>query len=96
MRLVYNYYELLFDRILEDNKQKSIPKKDIESLVIEICKFQADLTPPIMSSLFVTMEKKYDLKNFQALESLSKRKVKLGTGTIFYKGRFIRTIFSKL
>ena len=53
-RLIYNGYELPFDRILEDNKQKSTHQKDIESLAIEICKFQAGLTPLIMKDLFVT------------------------------------------
>ena len=54
LRLIYNDYELPFDRILENNKQKSIHQKNIESLAIEIYKFQAGLAPPIMSDLFVT------------------------------------------
>ena len=49
LRLIYNDYELPFDRILEDNKQKSIHQKNIESLAIEIYKFQACLAPSIMS-----------------------------------------------
>ena len=53
-RLIYNDYKLLFDRILEDNRQKSIHQKNIESLAIGIYKFQAGLAPPIMSDLFVT------------------------------------------
>ena len=57
LRLIYNDYELPFDRILEDNKQKSIHQKNIESLAIEIYKFQAGLTPPIMSDLLATREK---------------------------------------
>ena len=32
LRLIYNDYELPFDRILENNKQKSIHQKNIESL----------------------------------------------------------------
>ena len=51
LRLIYIDYELPFDRILENNKQKNI-----EPLAIEIYKFQAGLTPPIMSDLFVTRE----------------------------------------
>ena len=54
LRLIYNDYELPFDKILENNKQKSIHQKNIESLAIEIYKFQAGLTPSIMSDLFVT------------------------------------------
>ena len=44
--LICNDYELPFDGILEDNKQKIIHQKNIESLAIEIYKFQAGLTPP--------------------------------------------------
>ena len=44
-------YELPFDRILEYNKQKSIHQKNIESIATEIYKFQAFLTPPIMTYL---------------------------------------------
>ena len=36
LRLIYNDYELPFDRILGDIKQKSIHQKNIESLAIEI------------------------------------------------------------
>ena len=38
LHLIYNDYELPFDGILEDNKQKSIHQKNIESLAIEIFK----------------------------------------------------------
>ena len=80
LRLIYN--DLPFDRILEDNKQKSIHQKNIESLAIEIYKFRAGLTPPIMSDLFVTRENNYNLRNFQELESSLRRTVKFGTETI--------------
>ena len=53
-----------FDRILEDNKYKSIQQKNIESLAIEIYKFHAGLTPPIMSDLFAIRENNYNLRNF--------------------------------
>ena len=70
LRLIYN--DLPLDRILGDNKQKSIHQKNIESLAIEIYKFQAGLTPPIMSDLFVTRGNNYNLRNFQELESSEK------------------------
>ena len=38
-RLIYNDYKLPFDRILEDNRLKSIHQKNIESLATEIHKF---------------------------------------------------------
>ena len=60
-------------------------QKNIESLAIEIYKFQAGLTAPIMSDLFVTKENNYNLRNFQGLESSLKRTVTFGTETISYK-----------
>ena len=81
LRLIYNDYELPFDRILEDNKQKSIHQKNIESLAIQIYKFQAGLTPLIMSDLVVTRKNNYN----QELESSHKRTVKFGTETISYR-----------
>ena len=62
--LIYNDCELSFDRILEDSKQKSIHQNNVGSLAIEIYKFQAGLTPPMMSDLFVTRENNYSLRNF--------------------------------
>ena len=42
LRLIYNDYEQTFDRTLEDNRQKGIHQKNIESLAIEIYKFTTD------------------------------------------------------
>ena len=39
-----------------------------------------------MIDLFVTRENKYNLRNFQALESLHKRTLVFGTETISYRG----------
>ena len=84
--MICNDYKLLFDRILEDNKQKSIHQKNIESLTIEIYIFQVGLTTLIVSDLFVIRENNYNLTNFQELESSLKRTVKFGTETISYRG----------
>ena len=46
-------YNLSFHKIVEENKQKHVHQQNIESLTIEIYKFQTSLTPPIMSDLFV-------------------------------------------
>ena len=86
LRLIYNDYKVPFDRILEDNNQKSIHQKNLESLAIEIYKFQAGLIPPIMNDLFITRENNYNLRNFQELESSLRRTVKFGTETISYRG----------
>ena len=79
--LIFYDYELPFDRILDDNKQKSIHQKILESLAIEIYKFQAGLTPLITSDLFVAGEIKYNLsiRNFQEFESSHKQTVKFST-----------------
>ena len=70
LRLIYNDYELPFDRILEDNnKQKNINQKKVESLAIEIYKFQASLTSLVVSDIFFTRENIYNLRNFQELQS---------------------------
>ena len=95
LRLIYNDYKLRFDRILDDNKQKNIHQKNIESLAIEICKFQAGLTPPIMSDLFVTRENNYNLRNFRELESSLNRTVTFGTETISYRGPQIWNLIPK-
>ena len=57
LRLTYNDYELPFDRMLEDNKKKSIHQKNIEWLTIEIYKFEAALTPPIMKIFYLSPRK---------------------------------------
>ena len=72
LRFIYNDCELPFNRILEENKQKIIHQKNAESLALEIYKLQAVLASPIMSDPFVTRENKYNLRNFQALESSQK------------------------
>ena len=67
-------------------RKKAFIKKNVESLAIEIYKFQAGLIPPIMSDLFVTRENYYNLRNFQQFESSLRRTVKFGTETISYRG----------
>ena len=39
LRLIYNDYEQPFDTTLEDNRQKGIHQKNIESLATEIYKY---------------------------------------------------------
>ena len=79
LRLIYNDYDLPFDRI------KGIRQKNTELLTIEIYKIQVGLLPSIMSGLFVTRENKYNLTKFQALESSHKRTVKYETEIISYR-----------
>ena len=61
-------------------------QKIFESLTAKIYKFQAALTLPIMSVLFITRENNFNLRNFQALESSHKRAVKFGTRAISNMG----------
>ena len=86
--LICNDYDFPFNGILDENKQKSMHQKDVESLAVEIYKFEAvstPSTPPGMSDLFVTRKNKYDIGNFQALESSHKQKVTFRTKTMFYR-----------
>ena len=64
-----------FWKNISGSQAKKHISKNIESLVNEIYKFQAGLTPPITSELFVTRENKYKFRNFQALESSYKQTV---------------------
>ena len=94
-RKIYNDYELPFDITLEDNKQKNIHQRHIESLAIEIYKLQAGLRLSITSDLFVTRVNNYNLRNFQELESSLKRTVKFRTETISYRGPQIWNLISE-
>ena len=85
LRLIYSDYELSFDRMLKDNKQKSKHQKKL-SLAIEIYNFQAELAPSTMSELFVTRKNNYNLRNFQALVSSHRRTVKFGVEAISNRG----------
>ena len=96
LRLIYNDCEFPFDRISEDNKQKSIHQKNIESLAIEIYKFRTGLLPPIMSDLFVTRENNSNLGNFQELESSLRQTEKFGTETISYREPQIWNLISEI
>ena len=95
LHLIYNDYQLPFDRILEDKKQKSLHQKNVESLAIEIYKFEAGLTPLILSDLFVTRENNYNLRNFQELESSLRRTEIFGKETISYRGPQIWNLISE-
>ena len=96
LRLIYNDCEFPFDRILEDNKQKSIHQKNIESLAIEVYKFRTGLLPPIMSDLFVTRENNSNLRNFQELQSSLRQTEKFGAETISYREPQIWNLISEI
>ena len=55
------------------------------SLAIEIYKFQANSTPPMMNDPMATRENNYNLRNVKALQSSRKQTVKIGTETISYR-----------
>ena len=69
LRLIYYDYELLIE--YQRITSKRIHQKSIESLAIEICKFQA--------GLIIIYNYIYNLRNFQELEfSLKRTVVKFG------------------
>ena len=86
LHFICNNYELPFDRVLEDNKQKIIHQKNIESLAIEIFKFQAGLTTPIMGDLFVTGEKNYSLRNFLRIRIFTQTNSNIWDRNYFLQG----------
>ena len=55
------------------------------SLAIEIYKFQANSTPPIMNDPMASRENNYNLRDVKALQSSRKQTVKFGTETISYR-----------
>ena len=46
---------------------------------------QHGLSPPIMSDLFTTMEKIYNLRNFRELYFEKKKTIRYGTQTVTYR-----------
>ena len=71
---------------IRQKQAKNQALKFLSQITIEIYKFQAGVTPPIICDLFVTRKNKYNLRNFQALEYLQNRTVTFGTETISYRG----------
>ena len=67
LRLIYNDHEKSFSSIVTENNLKTINKKSLELLAIEICKFQNGLSPPIISDIFFSRQNSYNLRKFQEL-----------------------------
>ena len=86
LRSIHNDHVSNFQDILEITKEKKIHQKNLESLAKEIYKFLNCLSPPIMNGAFMIRNTKYNLRNFQCLDSTNKRTVKYGTETDTYRG----------
>ena len=86
LRLIYNDHEKSFNSILTENNLKTIHQKNLESLAIEIYKFQNGLSPPIMNDIFFSRQNIYNLRKFQELSTSTKNTVNFGTETISYRG----------
>ena len=61
LRLIYNDHEKSFNNILIENNLKTINKKILEFLAIEIYKFQNGLSPPITNDIFFSRQNIYNL-----------------------------------
>ena len=61
LRLIYNNHEKSFNNILIENNLKTIHKKNLEFLAIEIYKFQNGLSPPITNDIFFSRQNIYNL-----------------------------------
>ena len=86
LRLIYNDYQKLFNSILTENNLKTIHQKNLESLAIEICKFQNGLSLSIMNDIFFSRQNIYNLRKFKELYISTKNTVNFGTETISYRG----------
>ena len=65
LRLIYNNHEKSFNSILTENNLKTIHQKNLESLAIEIYKFQNGLPPPIMNDIFFSRQNICNSESFR-------------------------------
>ena len=85
LRIVYSDKSSMFEELFQRDKTFSIHHKNIQSLAIEIYKFENGLSLEIMDSVFHLKENnRYSLRNVYEIYSSNSRTVKYGTETISY------------
>ena len=82
LRLIHNRHVGTFLGILEMIMEKTIHQNNLESHAKKLYKFLNGLSPPIINGAFMIRNNKYNLTNFQCLQSTNKRAVKYGTETV--------------
>ena len=74
-----------FESLLQNNKDIRSNHKNIQSLRVEMFKFQNELAPPIMDSMFKRRNQPNNLRNFQEFLTERKRIVHHGLETLSYR-----------
>ena len=86
LRATFDDHTSNFTQLLEKKRESTIHQRNIQALMKEIHKLIIYLSPPIIDHLFQFRENSYNLRNFQQLESSTKKTTKMGLETISYCG----------
>ena len=63
LRIVYNCYITSFEDLLKKNKNFNVHHQHIQSLAIELFKFEKGITRPILCGIFSLRSIEYDLRS---------------------------------
>ena len=77
LRLILNDHTRGFDTLSQNNNGTCNHHKNIQALMVEICKIKNNLNPPIMNFKFERRKNTYNLRNFQEFATKRKRTVKM-------------------
>ena len=87
LRLIQQNYTSDFEYFLtmQIKNEKTVHRKCIELLMIDIYKYLNGLSPYIMSDIFKLRENTYNLRNFHIFKSQNPRTKKFGLDSIAYR-----------
>ena len=86
LRITYGVKSSWFKKLLEKDNSASIHHKNLQALVMEMCKVSNNISPTISKDIFASRCTPYDLRN---LVSFKIQKIYLfdnGTGTLSHLG----------
>ena len=87
LRIVYRDTESSFDELLAKDNSVSVHQRNLQLLMIEICKTKKSLNPPFMEDIFVEKTKiSYNLRNNDGLLLPRANTTAHGIETIRYVG----------
>ena len=86
LRVVYKDELLSFSELLDKDNSFSIHDKNLQMLAIEMYKVKHNLSPSFMQSIFITVEKRYNLRNNPEFETKNIRTTYNGTKPVTYRG----------
>ena len=84
-RTVYNDTSCTFQELLQRNRNVSIHRKNIQTLITEVFKIVNNICPPIMKTFFDFRENRYDIRKFQDMRQQKVRTVRYGLETALYR-----------